>query len=442
MKSIGTCILAMLIFFTSCKEAPVDMVALDNFSQHQQIQWNKTLTDVMVADIFTPPVCSRIYAYPHIAAYEVMASADEKYPSYAGTLKGLEKIPQPENGKEIYFPLSSMIAFSTAAKPLVYAFEKIDSAEINYLEEIKKQGISKTVLQNSVTYGKAVGQHIINWSAKDGYLERTALPQYELSKEVGKWQPTPPDYMPAIEPHWNTMRPFAIESAQQFTNFPPTEFSKEKKSKFYKEAIEVQLAVNELDEEKTAIAKFWDCNPNISHTKGHLMFFDQKISPGGHWMSIAGIASKKKNLSAIETAKVFSLTAITLADAFISCWDEKYRSTLIRPETYINEHIDPDWKPLLQTPAFPEHTSGHSVISSAAAVMLTRLLGDDFAFIDSSEVDYGLPIRHFTSFYHASGEAAISRLYGGIHYMPAIENGVKQGKAVGNFVVEKLEKYQ
>jgi len=163
---------------------------------------------------------------------------------------------------------------------------------------------------------------------------------------------------------------------------------------------------------------------------------------GGHWMSIAGIAAKQKELSMMETAKIFALTSITLGDAFISCWDEKYRSSLIRPETYINQHIDSNWKPILQTPAFPEHTSGHSVISSAAAVMLTALLGDDFAFTDTTEEKYGLPIRKFKSFYAASDEAAISRLYGGIHYMPAIRDGVTQGKTIGNYLVEQLSEYR
>lgn len=432
-------IFATLVFLASCKTEPVDFAKLDKFSQHQQVRWNLDLTDVMVTDIFTPPVCSRIYAYPHIAAYEVLAVNDASYKSLAGKLNGLETIPLPEKDKAIYFPLASMVAFSTAAKPLVFDFEKVDSFEIKYLAEIKKLGISKELFSNSVEYGKAVGQHFVNWSAKDQYLERTALSQYVLSKEAGAWKPTPPDYMPAIEPNWNTMRTMVIDSAGQFSPNAPTNFSTEKNSEFYEGAKVVFTAIKELDEEKTAIAKFWDCNPNVSHTKGHLMFFDQKISPGGHWMSIAGIAAEKKNLSAIETAKVMAFTSITLYDAFISCWDEKYRSSLIRPETYINEHMDPDWKPLLQTPAFPEHTSGHSVASSAAAEMLTFLIGDNFGYLDNSEVKYGLPAKEFNSFYEAANEAAISRLYGGIHYMPAIEDGVKQGKAVGKFVVEKLK---
>lgn len=440
-KYIIAIIILIGLVLHACKNQVTNYEALEKYSEHQQVVWNGTLTDVMVADIFTPPVCSRIYVYPHIAAYETLAAFDDNYKSFAGILHGLKALPMPQEEEEIYPNLASIVAFATAAKPLVYALEKIDSAEINYIEEIKSLGISEVLIENSIAYGKKVGQHIIEWSKKDGYLERTALSQYALSKESGKWQPTPPDYMPAIEPHWNTMRTMVLDSQSQFSPNEPTGFSTDTNSKFYKETMDLLKVTKNLSEEQIAIAKFWDCNPNISHTKGHLMFYDQKISPGGHWMSIAGIACTQKKLSAIETSRVFALTSISLYDAFISCWDEKYRSSLIRPETYVNQQIDPEWKPLLQTPAFPEHTSGHSVISSSAAVMLTHLFGDHFSFEDTSEEAYGLPVRTFSSFFDASEEAAISRHYGGIHYMPAITEGVSQGKAVGNFVLNHLKDY-
>ena len=432
------CLLASLLLFSHCQQERYDYTEIDQFSTLQQVNWNKVLTKVMVADIFTPPVCSRIYVYPNIAAYEVMAGGEETYPSFAGQLKDLEPLPVLEETSSVYRPLSAMIAFATVAKELVYGREKIEAAEEQYLNSIKALGLPSNSYQSSINYGRKVGQHILDWANGDGYLERTAKSQYVLSKEPGRWKPTPPDYMPAIEPHWNTLRTFIIDSASQFTPPPPTRFSIDQSSPFYQETLDVYETVRNLNEERRAIAKFWDCNPNISHTKGHLTFFDQKISPGGHWISITGIAIEKSQQSTQEAARVFALTAITLADAFISCWDEKYRSSLIRPETYINEHIDPDWKPLLQTPAFPEYTSGHSVISSAAAVMLSNLLGDNFAFVDSTEVAYGLPIREYDSFYQAADEAAISRLYGGIHYMPAIEDGVEQGKNIGHFVVDRL----
>ncbi|MEZ4956318.1 MAG: vanadium-dependent haloperoxidase [Saprospiraceae bacterium] len=216
---------------------------------------------------------------------------------------------------------------------------------------------------------------------------------------------------------------------------------KDKNSKFYQEAMDYKvMAVEEAEkEERMAIAKFWDCNPYVSHHKGHVMFATKKITPGGHWIGISQIACKKDNADIMKSAKAYALTAISLADAFISCWDEKYRSELIRPETVINTYIDQEWAPILQTPPFPEYTSGHSVISASAATALTEVFGDNFSYTDSVEVEFGMPVRSFTSFRQASDEAAVSRLYGGIHYSPACFIGVEQGKKVGNHVLSKVK---
>ena len=245
--------------------------------------------------------------------------------------------------------------------------------------------------------------------------------------------------MDGIEPHWMKIRTFALDSAKQFKPLPPTPFSMEKNSQFYKETMEVYNALRKDKEERLAIASFWDCNPYVSHHIGHVMYATKKITPGGHWIGIAKIAAQKADADIMKTVETYALTSIALADAFISCWDEKYRSVLVRPETVINEHIDEDWMPALQTPPIPELTRGHSVISAAASVALTSLYGDNYAFVDSTEVAYGLPVRSYESFYDASAEAAVSRLYGGIHYRPAIDYGVDQGKQVGNWIVEKLE---
>ena len=186
------------------------------------------------------------------------------------------------------------------------------------------------------------------------------------------------------------------------------------------------------------IAKFWDCNPYVSHHKGHAMFATKKITPGGHWINICKIVSEKSNSNDLESIRTYALVSIALFDSFISCWDEKWKTIVVRPETLINEYIDEDWLPLLQTPPFPEYTSGHSVISRASAVILTKIFGDEFSFDDTSEIEFGLPMRSFDSFIHASDEAAISRLYGGIHYEMAISNGVTQGQEIGDFISNKL----
>jgi len=232
---------------------------------------------------------------------------------------------------------------------------------------------------------------------------------------------------------------FAIDSAQQFKPVPPAKFSSDKKSDFYKEALLVYETGNNLTEEQREIAFFWDCNPFMMNVKGHVMFATKKISPGGHWMNITHVACEQVHATFTQSAEAYARVSIALIDAFISCWDEKYRSNLIRPETYINQYIDEDWVPTLQTPPFPEYTSGHSVISAASATTLTNLFGDNFEYTDSTEVAFGLPPRSFKSFYDACEEAAISRMYGGIHYLPACQVGIMEGKEIGTFILKKIK---
>jgi len=189
----------------------------------------------------------------------------------AGSLNGFSPIPQAPKKDAIYLPLASGVAFAKVGKDLVYGQDKMEAELIAYLEKIKGLGLPNTMYKNSVDYGTKVAEHILDWAGKDGYLERSALPQYILEKDPGKWKPTPPDYMPAIEPHWNTLRTFVLDKATQFPPKKSTVFDTKKSSTFYKETMEVYEAVNNLDEERLEIAKFWDCNPNVSHTKGHLV---------------------------------------------------------------------------------------------------------------------------------------------------------------------------
>ncbi|MEM1281160.1 MAG: vanadium-dependent haloperoxidase, partial [Cyanobacteria bacterium P01_H01_bin.152] len=248
---------------------------------------------------------------------------------------------------------------------------------------------------------------------------------------------------PGIEPSWSKIRTLTLDSAAQFKPLPPTTFSTDPNSQWWTEVMEVYEALQVADEaelaERQAIAEFWDCNPYAMQHRGHLMFATKKISPGGHWINITGIAAREAEADFSSTVAAYALVGIALHDAFISCWDEKYRSALVRPETFINEYIDQEWMPLLQTPPFPEHTSGHSVVSRASAIVLTDFFGDGFAFDDDSEVEFGLPIRSYPSFLVASEEAAVSRLYGGIHYRPAIDYGLTQGEAIGQHVLEELD---
>jgi hypothetical protein len=307
------------------------------------------------------------------------------------------------------------------------------------MNDFRNSGMPEEVFERSIAFGTQVADHILAWSGKDNYKQSRSFPKYSIEDDIATWKPTPPAYMDAVEPHWNKIRPFAIDSAAQFKPVPPTPFSIDKKSQFYKEAQEVYEIGKNLSDEQRQIASFWDCNPFVMNVKGHVMFATKKISPGGHWMNITHVACSKVKADFGQSAEAYARVAIALVDGFISCWDEKYRTRLIRPETYINQYIDEDWVPLLQTPPFPEYTSGHSVISTASAVTLTKLFGDNFAFTDSTEIEFGLTARSFKSFIQASEEAALSRMYGGIHYRPACENGKVEGRDLGNYILEKIK---
>ncbi len=409
------------------------------YEPERYLQTVKQLTDVIVHDIFSPPVASRIYAYPAIAAYEVMRQTDSSALTLAGQLRELRAVPPPPTGQDILFPLAALQAYISTGRAMVFSDDKMLEYEVNLHQDYREMGVPDGIMEASIAYGNAVSAHILAWAEGDKYKQTRTYPRYTVTTETGRWTPTPPDYMDGIEPHWEEIRPMVIDSSDQFVPPPPDPFDLSEGSRFYTQLMEVYEAGRKLDDEQEHIAKFWDCNPYVSKHYGHVMFATKKITPGGHWVGIATIACRKTDADFLATTEVFARTTIALFDAFISCWDEKYRSNLIRPETVINQHFDEDWRPLLQTPPFPEYTSGHSVISRAAAVALADYFGDNFAFHDTTEVEYGIDPRNFNSFLEASEEAAISRLYGGIHYMMAIENGVDQGHKVGTFVVDHLQ---
>lgn len=396
----------------------------------------KALTDVIVHDVFSPPVASRIYVYANISAYEVLVNGNEGYVSLQTQLDSFPKLPAPKN--KISFSLASMYSFLLVGKRLVYSDSVLQDSIDHILKWYRNKKIDAATYKNSLQYGKQIADSIINYASKDHYKETRKLRRYAYLKEDGKWSPTPPGYFAAVEPYWNKIRCLTLDSANQFIPKKVVPFSKDSGSEFYNQAYEVYKVGNKLTTEEKAIASFWDCNPFNLNTNGHLYFASKKISPGGHWINITALVCKQTNSDIMKSSAAYTIVSIALFDAFISCWDEKYRSNSIRPETYINKYIDQSWRPLLQTPPFPEYTSGHSVISTASAVVLTKFFGDNFSFDDNSENEFGLATRHFNSFIDAANEAAISRFYGGIHYQSAIINGQDQGYKVGELVLKKI----
>jgi hypothetical protein len=430
--------IALLAFSLSQVVPAQHTLAQDAATLHRSI---KAVTDVMVYDIFSPPVASRIYAYISVAAYEAARGGDRRYRSLVGQLHGLGSMTIPQAGKQYNFSLAAIEAVLLTGKALVISEGVVAEFRASLLDSIRKTGLAADVFQNSLEYGDAVASDVLAWASGDHYKETRSYPKYDVDDAASSWKPTPPVYMKAVEPHWSEMRTFFIDSARQFVPHRPTPFSAERGSDFYREALEVLEAGRTLTEEQREIANFWDCNPYKVNQNGHVMYASKKISPGGHWMNITGVACRRANADLVRSAEAYARVALTVADAFISCWDEKYRSKAIRPETYINQYISPDWMPLLQTPPFPEYTSGHSIVSACAATVLMGLFGEPFAFADSTEMEFGIPPRSFAGFGKAADEAAISRFYGGIHFKPAINYGLEEGYRIGAFANNKLKTF-
>ena len=396
---------------------------------------NSLLINTVMQDLFNPPVASRIYVYPNIAFYECIATNKNQLQSLSGKLNGLKPLPKPTN--EIDNEIAACISFCYTAQALVATENKFEDWRNEYTKTTKLL-LDSAIWINSFNYGKQIADSILAYSKTDNYLKSRGLMRYIITNKPGDWQPTPLDYAQGLEPNWNTIRPLTLSSPSQCSPKQKLVYSKSKKSLFYKTMMQTYRIGKNLDSIQKSIALYWDDNPNVSNNIGHLNYFIHKISPGGHWIMITKQACEQKNISIQKTAQAYTLTAIAIFDGFISCWDEKYKTNLIRPITIINREVDKNWQPYLQTPPFPEFTSGHSVTSNAAATVLTALLSDNFSFEDKTEIPFGQGRRKFSSFNAASLESSNSRVYGGIHYPETAKISVQQGKAVGKVVLDKL----
>jgi hypothetical protein len=394
------------------------------------------MTEIMVHDITNPPLAARFFAYASLAGYEIISQHNKDMPDMHGVLNDFPDLKRNDSIKGYSYQLSALLAMMQTASKLQPNGPWFKTYEKRLLDSLIDAGADEEMIAASKQYASAISARILAYAKSDGYNKISNYPRYTSIERDGYWYPTPPAYMAAVEPYFNRIRSFTLDSATMYKPEPPVPFSKEKNSGFYE--LMMALYRDTLTQDKRVIAGFWDCNPFAVQDKGHLLMALKKISPGAHWMGITGIACEKAKKNFDESMFIFTAVAVGLMDGFMCCWDEKFRSNRIRPETAIRKYIDATWQPLLQTPPFPEYLSGHSVISSTSATILTHFFGDNFAYTDSVEVSYGLPARPFSSFNEAAEEAGISRFYGGIHFTDAITNGMKQGQQMGERVLQKL----
>jgi hypothetical protein len=401
-------------------------------------QCGTQLTNVIIFDIFKPPVASRIYSYAYLAAYEAMRNDHPEYRSMADVIKQFRGISRPERGKEYCFALAGMVAFNKVGDEFTFSKDKWDDFNNKFYPQFKKMGIPDEVYTNSLEYGEKVAKEIIEFSKSDNYAQTRGI-KFNVTQEPGRWVPTPPMYADACEPKWNSIRSFLIDSASQFKPAPCAPYDMNPKSKYYQLLMQVYHINKTLTKEQKDIAYFWDDNAFVSNVYGHAIVTAKKMTPPGHWLAIARTVVMNKKLDLMKCTQVYLITSLAMHDAFIASYDEKYRSNRIRPITVIEQSVDNNWLPFLETPSFPEYVSAHSAISAAAGTVLTNLIGDNVAYIDSTENEYGHGVRSFKSFTQAYCEVSDSRVYGGIHYRDGVDAGMKQGEEIGNLILKKLQ---
>ena len=426
------------LLLVACTETKKDYSAFVN----NPVLYNKTvkqLNDVVLENNFPPMIASRNYVYANIAAYEVVAYYDNRFNSLAGQIKHMPAFPKTEIA-DVDYHIAALLAFCKVGEAVTFPEGSLQEYVKQLKHEMDSVGVPGAVMKASQQFADSMAGHIIRWSKGDHYLQLRTAPKYEVTNEESRWIPTPPMYAQAVEPHWMEMRTMVMDSASQFRPTPPPAYDvANKNSVYYKALLEVKNTVDSLNDEQKHIADFWDDNPFKMNVSGHVMFATKKFSPPGHWMNIVGIGASKAGADFSTTVAAYTETSIALYDAFISCWEEKYRSYFVRPETIINKYINSEWQPYIQTPPFPSHTSGHATISAAAAESMTAWFGDNLQFTDTSLLEFGIKNREIQSFRKAAEEAAMSRLYGGIHYRFDNEHGTAAGRRLGEFIVSRLK---
>ncbi len=394
------------------------------------VRWIQAVYDAVKLERFTPPNAARVYAYFGVAGYEAVVGGMPSYRSLGLQLNDLPKLPSRSQNLRYDWPSAANAAMAAVA-PVLFAGRTVSLANLSDLaSEIQSERSAavpdSSTVDRSVAHGRSVGKVLAEWIQRDGWTDIQSLPLYVPPVGDGLWERTPPNFGPALEPYWEQVRPFALIPVTACAPPPPIAFSTDPGSAFYAQAMATYTTVNGRKDSDTETALFWRDNPD--GTTG---------LPSGHWALIASILIRQQGYDLARAAELMAMHGIAVADGFTSCWTEKYRTNLVRPVTYIKKYIDPAWNSPVNSPAFPEYTSGHSVGSGAAATVLTSMVGA-VSFTDDTGIANGFPARTYKTIWDAANEAAMSRLFGGIHYPMGITAGIDQGVCVAESVMQRV----
>lgn len=411
---------------------PMPVLAADRVPEKVLGLWYKLLLELIRnTATYSPPVAARAFAYLGVTVFEALATGNPALRSLAGQVTGLSPLPPREAGAyNEAVVLDAALGHAMAAHfgNTGPSGQRAMAAMARDMAALAAEGVAEDVVARSRAHGLAVSDHILAWSAGDGgaVIENMGFPyEFTLGGAPGNWVPTSTigvQQKPLL-PAWGRNRPFAIPAEGACDLPAPVPYSEETDSAFFAEAKVVYDTSRNLTEDQIAIARFWSDDPMMSPT------------PPGHWVSIMLGIFDRDATPVDRQAEVLALLGIAISDAFVQCWRSKYEHDVLRPVTYIRRVIDKEWEPLLITPPFPEYPSGHSTQSGAAASLLEGLYGTGFAFDDQTHEEEGLGVRSYGGFWQAAEEAAISRLYGGIHFPAANMNGLLQGRCVGGHVL-------
>jgi hypothetical protein len=433
---IAALLLAGVLVLAGCSPAAQTPETAHYPAEVATAWFDLTLDLIRTTPGYTPPVASRALGYMGVTLYETVRPGMPGYATLAGQLNQLDTLPQPSSLARYHWPAAANHALAAQARAFFPAATDAMQAEIDRLEASYTQRYAHEVdaatLQRSQAWGGRMAAAIYAWSTSDGghegYLTNFAA-GYVSPVGVGLWVPTPPAHAQSLQPYWGQNRPFVLTAGDTCPAPEPPDYSEEVGSAFYAEAYEVYQTVSRRDPAEVATALFWADDPGRTAT------------PPGHWVSILGQVLTQEQATLDVAAEGYAKVGLAVADAFITCWHTKYVYHLLRPISYIQTVIDPAWNvgsitDPVSTPPFPEYTSGHSVQSGAAAMVLSALFGADYVFTDHTHDGLELEPRSYASFEAAAQEAAISRLYGGIHYRSAIEQGLEQGRCVAGHVLD------
>ena len=425
-------VLLLLINSSAMAEVAQSPNSADQSSSEVASSWFELLYDIVKAERTAPPQASRIYGITSVALYESIVPGSAQNRSLVGQLNALLFVP-PANKKTHHWPAVANAALANVIRGLfpnisAASLHAIKSLELSFASRFQTE-IAKPDYDRSVARGQAVASAILMWAAGDGFSMNNNCP-YNPPAVLGAWRPTPPAFNPnPLQPCWGNIRPMVLTSGSECPPVGHPPFSTNNASAFYAAALEVYNVGISLTAEQKTIADYWADGAGATGT------------PPGHWIAIVSQIARTDRLTLAEAAEAYARVGIAVHDAFIECWNAKYVYNLQRPVTYINDNINASWTTYIVTPNFPTYTSGHSTQSGAAARVLTDMFGIK-RFTDTTHTNHSLTPpqqpRTFNSFAEAAAEAAVSRLYGGIHYTFDNNDGLASGQCIGQKISERV----